>query len=432
MNNENIEIIPSGNRGLQVSEEEVNYIKKALNDVRDEFSDNPYIQEARRVLTVQGYRSAIGSYWNAVVDDLRNKVLHRSIDLFNKEMHASLKREIKTYEDFQNHVTDYDLIEGAYKIGVIDWEARKVLHHARETRNIFDGHPRSSEPSVIKVIDLIIDCNKYVLSQEYPHSIINIEDYITAMDTNDYMRDELAVEQTIGDLPDVYKIEMINRFFDIYKHEATSTTLRSNIEFSSPILWRFLPRDTKHQIGKRVDRELQSGQGRNFEQSARFLMLVDGSLRYTVSSTRQVLYNRDIEALEKSLDSWDTEGTICARLEKLGMSIPDDLLDRYVQALTHTYVGYQGQRAYYSWTAAPIIRRMFEKFDEEAATSFVKCVKESSLLRSRLGNRSQLERLRNLADILIEKTRPNSDTRRYLELLADETKDKEFYKSLNK
>lgn len=432
MTDDSMEVIPAGERGLTVSQEEINYIGKALNDVRDEFTDNTYILEARRVLTVQGYRSAIGSYWNAVVDDLRNKVLHRSIDLFNKEMQSSLKREIKTYEDFQNHVTDHDLIDGAYKIGVIDWEARKVLHHARETRNIFDGHPRSSEPSVIKVIDLIIDCNKYVLSKEYPNAVINIENYITVMDSNDFMRDGLAVEQSIGDLPDIYKIELVNRFFDIYKHEATSTTLRGNIEFCAPILWRFLPRETKHQVGKRVDRELQSGQGRNFEQASKFLMLVDGTLRYTATSTRQVLFNREIEALEKSLDSWDAEATICARLEKLGMSIPDTLIDRYVQALTHTYVGYQGQRAYYSWTAASTILGMFEKFDEQAIASFMKCVKESPVLKSRLGNRNQLVRLRNLANILIERTTPKSSTYQFLELITDETKERDFYKTLNK
>jgi len=432
MQDDSVEIISSTQRGLSITQDEIEYIAKALNDVREEFRDNPYILEARRVLSVQGYRSAIGSYWNAVIDDLRNKVLHRSIDLFNKEMQSLLKKEIKTYEDFQNHVTDYDLIEGSYKIGVIDWEARKVLHHARETRNIFDGHPRSSNPSVIKVIDLIIDCNKYVLSKEYPHTVINIETYISTMDTNDFMRDGLVVEQSIGDLPDIYKVELINRFYDIYKHEATSTSLRGNIEFCAPILWRFLTRDTKHQIGNRVDRELQTGQERNFEQGSKFLMLVDGSLRYTATATRQVLFNREIKALEQNLDSWDIEGMICSRLEKLGMSIPEGLIDSYVQVLTHTYVGYQGQRAYYSWTAASTIRNMFEKFDEQATTSFVKCVKESSLLRSRLGNKNQLERLRNLSNILIERTAPKTENYKFLELISDETKEREFYRAINK
>lgn len=141
-------------------------IKKSVLNVREDMQDNPYIQEAIRVLPVGGYRSAIGCFWNAVIDDLRNKILHRSIDLFNKEINPS--RTVKNYDDFQNYINDDQLIDGAYKIGVIGWEAQKILKHAKETRHIFDGHPKSSDPSIIKVLDMFNDCIKYVLNEEYP------------------------------------------------------------------------------------------------------------------------------------------------------------------------------------------------------------------------------------------------------------------------
>lgn len=92
--------------------EKVEYLQRELTNVREELIGNKYIEEARLVLKAGGLRSAIGCYWNAVSDDLRRKIIHRSLDLFNKEMNKSAK----TYEDFQNNITDYDLIEGAYKI----------------------------------------------------------------------------------------------------------------------------------------------------------------------------------------------------------------------------------------------------------------------------------------------------------------------------
>ena len=73
-------------------------IKRAVLRVREDMRDNPYILEAVRVLPVLGYRSAIGAFWNAVVDDLRNKIIFRSLSLFNKEI--KIEREIKSYEDF--------------------------------------------------------------------------------------------------------------------------------------------------------------------------------------------------------------------------------------------------------------------------------------------------------------------------------------------
>jgi hypothetical protein len=63
--------------------------ERALSSVRPDVVDNPYIVEALRVLPVGGYRSAIGSFWNAVVDDPRNKIIHRSLHLFNKATNIS-------------------------------------------------------------------------------------------------------------------------------------------------------------------------------------------------------------------------------------------------------------------------------------------------------------------------------------------------------
>ena len=163
--------------------------QKALYSVREEVVDNPYIVEAIRVLEVGGYRSAIGSFWNAVIDDLRNKIIHRSLELFNKSLNIS--PPIKTYEDFQNRVNDDQLIEGAYQIGVIGWEASKVLKHAKETRHIFDGHPRSSTPSVLKVLVMMEDSIKYVLNEPYPVQIIDIDEYIVTMDTAAFDRNEV-------------------------------------------------------------------------------------------------------------------------------------------------------------------------------------------------------------------------------------------------
>lgn len=168
--------------------------------IREDMRDNPYIAETLKVLRVGGYRSAIGSFWNAVVDDLRNKILFRSISMFNKEMNQN----IRTYEDFQDNVNDEILIDGAYRIGIIGWEAKKVLKQAKETRHIFDGHPRSSDPGPLKALSMMEDCIKYVLSQDYPPQIINIDDYINVMGTIDFDRNEFSVTEAISDLPDTY------------------------------------------------------------------------------------------------------------------------------------------------------------------------------------------------------------------------------------
>lgn len=413
--------------------EKLEYLQRELTNVREELIDNKYISEARTVLQAGGLRSAIGCYWNAVSDDLRRKVMHRSLDLFNKEMNKT----VNTYEDFQNHVTDNDLIEGAYKIGALSWEAKKIMHQARETRNIFDGHPDSSDPSLFKVLNMIADCNRYVLSQEYPIPIINVNDYIIKMDTDTYDKHDLAVEQAFVDLPEIYKGEMCNKLFTYYVGDTISTRFRANIEFSYPILWRVTPKEIRQQIGQRFDKMYLAGDAPQNEKGVELLTIIDG-LKYLTTTTRKLIYEPKIKFLEEHLDDWSEEASAVRDLEAFGSVVPDEYVERLVTALTLTYVGYKGssylhsRTAFYSNAAAPKISRMFEKFDNKSAEEFVKTIKNNTTLKSRIGGAAQLKRLRTLGDILLNKPEIKGDTKTFLELLVDETKTKEFYYEISK
>ena len=110
LKNADVEVLPA-TAGKRVTVKEADFaplFERCLNSVRADLRDNPYILEGLKVLQVGGYRSAIGSFWNAVVDDLRNKIMARSLKLFNKSV--SVGKEIKIYEDFQDHVNDDQLM----------------------------------------------------------------------------------------------------------------------------------------------------------------------------------------------------------------------------------------------------------------------------------------------------------------------------------
>jgi hypothetical protein len=413
----------------------ITLFKQEISKVREEVRDNPYLEEALKALGAGAYRGAIGSYWNAVIDDLRQKIEHRSLDLFNKEM--KFKKTIASYDDFQNHVTDHDLIEGAHKVGVLSWEARKLLHQARETRNIFDGHPKSSAPSIFKVLNMISDCNKYVLSEEPMPEIIDIDKYLATMDSSTFSQNEVAIEQALSDLPEVYKTEMMNKFFSTYIHDSTSLDLRANIELCTPILWTYLSKDQKSQIGGRFDKEMVAGNQQKIKLGIDFLLLVKG-LRYVSSATRKAIYTPAIVALEKSITDWTEETKAVKYLRSLGSTIPASLLGRYVGGLTLVYVGTKGfssrygRTDFYADSAVSTVRRLFEAFDDSAIAEFIEFVKTNSDLRARLVYSMKIKRLRNLGQTLLDRPNLKEDHQDFLELLVDEGRQAEFIKLLPK
>ena len=419
---------------MSVSEADFSVLfERCLNSVRSDLRDSPYILEGLKVLRVGGYRSAIGSFWNAVVDDLRNKVIARSLKLFNKSV--KLQREIKVYEDFQDHVNDDQLIEGAYAIGVIGWEASKILKHAKETRHIFDGHPRSSEPSIVKVLAMMDDCVRYVLNADYPPPVIDIDDYMAALGTQQFDRNEIAVENALGALPEVYKSELINRLFSAYVHPGSTTVLRSNIEFVLPILWQVLPKEVKLQIVRRVDQEIPKGDADSTEQAFAFVRVVQASA-YLSPVARKYKIKPLVEQLRANLDKWKEENRLVGELQSYAGVIPPDLLADYVSAIVLTYVGYVGSSFQYSRTdfyaddAAVLIPPMVQTFDDRAAEAFVECVRSNRILRERIQTPSKLSRLRSLGNIVLERVSKGFSERKFLETLVDEKKEEAFIKML--
>lgn len=424
----------SNNKALALTEKTIQPLfERALSNVREEIADNPYIQEALRVLPVGGYRSAIGSFWNAVVDDLRNKIIHRSLKLFNQSI--NIGREIKTYEDFQNHVTDDQLIEGAYKIGVIGWEASKILRHAKETRHIFDGHPKSSEPSIIKVLAMLEDCAKYVLNEPYPPQIVDIDDYISTMGSNDFDRNEIAIANALTELPEIYKNELINKLFTAYIHPNASTILRSNIEFTAPILWRVLPKQIKIQVIRRVDQQITQGNAAKTSNAFAFVKVVNANA-YLSATARAYEIRPLIEKLQNNLDNWSVENECVRALEPYAPHVPVDLIKDYVYAIVHTYVGFMGHSYYYRRTdffanaAASIIPKMVQAFDDNAAMAFVETIKESKTLQRRIEAPVKLNRLRSLGNIVLERVSTSFQEQDFLEALVDESREEDFLKML--
>lgn len=398
--------------------------------IREDIRDNPYIEETLKVLTVGGYRSAIGSFWNAVVDDLRNKILFRSISMFNKEMKPS--KMIKSYEDFQDNINDEMLIDGAYKIGVIGWEAHKVLKQAKETRNIFDGHPKSSDPGPLKALSMMEDCIKYVLSQEYPPQIVDIDDYINVMGTNEFDRNEFSVTEAITNLPDTYKNELINRFFTAYITENCSTILRSNIEFVAPILWKVLPKNVMIQVSNRVDQVIGKANASEIKYAFSFMNIV-ASKKYLTTRSKKYLLAPIIERLISNLDNFTEEDNCVYELSKYAGFIPRELLYDYVFAITQTYVGYIGgsyrfnRTDFYANGAAIRIPVMFESFDDESAHAFIESIKNNKRLQDRISNKVKLDRLRTLGEIVNRKISENFDETEFLDLLLDEQNESAFF-----
>jgi hypothetical protein len=284
---------------------------------------------------------------------------------------------------------------------------------------------------------MLDDCIKYVLSQPYPPKIIDIDDYLAQMATGDYDRNEIAIENALSELPEIYKVELANRLFSAYIHLGSSSILRSNIEFAVPILWSVLPKEIKSQIVRRLDQELTAGSAEKTALAFEFVNKVGGQ-RFLSPTARKYKLAPIVERLKANRDKWDEENACVRQLEPYAAFIPESLLEDYVRALVMTYVGYTGGSSRYSRTdfyadaAALRIPTMFQAFDDKAGAAFVEAIRGNSLLRSRITDPAKLNRLRSLGNIVLEKVSSRFSDREFLEALVDPEAEKKFIMSLGK
>lgn len=284
---------------------------------------------------------------------------------------------------------------------------------------------------------MLDDCTRYVLSVEYPPQIINIDEYIGTMGEAGFDRNLVSIEIALGDLPEVYKKELANRLYTIYIRNDTSSTLKSNIAFVVPILWKNLLKENKIQITRRVDQEIGRGDKQITDAAFEFIRLVDSD-RYLSITARRYKVQPVIQQLSDNLYNFSAENNCIRELQPYASFIPEDLLEIYISSISLTYIGTVGTSSRYNRTdwyadvAATMIPSMFEQFDDRMSLLFVEFVKTNEALLHKISRPTKLRRLRNLAIIVANRISSAFTEKDFLEILTNEEKEEELFKLLRK
>src|SRR5699024_5175957 len=187
------------------------------------------------------------------------------------------------------------------------------------------------------------------------------------------------------------------------------------------------------QIARRVDQSIVNGNSTVIKLAFSFIELVNASSFITLNSKKYKI-EPIIEELESNLGVFKIENKCVKELERFSSNIPVELLNKYVNALTQTYVGHMGASAYFQRTdfyadlAASIIPDMFEKFDDSAADAFILSIKSNKLLQQRIRSDIKLDRLRALGMIVKNRVSENYHGRQLLNVLVDKSRKEEFLK----
>ncbi len=171
---------------------------------------------------------------------------------------------------------------------MIGWEADKVLEHAKETRLLFDGHPRSSEPSAIKVLAMLDDCIRYV----WPSRIrrrwwTSTTTWLRCSRPTDRSECDRAYHRPARGLREGADPPVVRRLRPRERTDGSAV----KFELVGPILWKSLEKDLKVQVVRRGDKEITKGRPVRTKEAFHFIRVVKAS-PYLTPTAKSYCSNR--------------------------------------------------------------------------------------------------------------------------------------------
>lgn len=307
--------------------------------IRPECRNDLCLEKARIALQVNLNDSAINYIWNLTIYDLYKKIEKYGIDYFSSAINWEGK-PLKKLEDLQE-VKDYQVIDGAYALGILPDEAQFFLQQCREIRNNFSAaHYPMGELDKFETINFIKNCIKYVLTYDLPAPGIQIKDLVVRLSQDKLNKGE-EITFIIENQSKRIHGAILHNLFNNYIKQDCNAILKYNIKLIAPKLWELVDEEVKSSIASKFT-SLKDIKGQDEANEAlSFLKLVEG-VSYIPEGYKDIIFSKHSRLLIDAhfgMNNFYNEPGYARDLASLGNDVPTSAIQSYVKAIVLSYIG---------------------------------------------------------------------------------------------
>ena len=369
--------------------------------IRPECRNDVCLEKAKVALQVNLNDSAINYIWNLTIYDLYQKIVKYGIDYFASAINWDGK-PLRKIEDLQE-VKDYQVIDGAYALGIIPDEALFFLQQCREIRNHFSAaHYPIGELDKFETMNFIKNCVKYVLTYDLPVPGVQIKDLIARLSAEKLNKGE-EISLILENQSKKIQGPILHSLFSNFIKQDCNACLKYNIKLLAPKLWSCVDEEVKSSIASKFT-SLKDITGQDEANEAlAFLKLVDG-VSYIPQGYLDVIFNKHAQLLidaHFASNNFYTEPGYAKDLASLGYDVPLSAINTYVKAIVLSYVG----NCYgISNNAQTYNKEMLLNLSQTGIRVLFRVISSDRQVVSELSSQFPAGRLRLLMDIIKEKT----------------------------
>lgn len=323
--------------------EDVNNIstgwESVVKAIRDDYQADPILVKAKAAIDAGLNDSAINYFWNLTMYDLYRKIMTYGIDYFKSAINWN-GAPLKTIDDLRE-VKDYQIISGAYSLGIIPTESHFFLQQCREIRNNFStAHYAIGEIDSIETVNFIKNCIKYVLTLDLPAPGMQIKELIDQMEADKLKDCEKMILSIGSQAPSIREAILHNLFSNFIKNDC-APNLKYNIRQVAPKVWEMVKDEVRSNLAARYTSLKDVKSEDAAKEAEEFLKMVDG-IKYIPEDNRAVIFNRYAQELLDAHFGWENfykEPTYAKNLMMLGSDVPQTSMKQYVLSVLMSFVG---------------------------------------------------------------------------------------------
>jgi hypothetical protein len=357
----------------------------------------PWLDKARRALEAELYDSAMAYFWQATIAELQNMVVSYGVGYFAGRIGSDKVRDV---DSLRQYVSDWQLIEGCYQLGIISREAWVKLQYCRELRNIHSpAHPIETEIDPLEALNFIKNSGRFVLSVDRPLPGLDVKVLASRIRTEDLSEELDIIKEAISQLPENVHDSILNIIFTDYCSADCSPQAKANISSIAPLVWEAAPEASRVIVGERFARIYVDGTEDEKREAFAFLARV-GGVDLVPSAVRRALFDRRSQNLIDSHFGWENfynEPAPARALAELGRAVPPGAETKYVKALLLSYLG---NRWGVSHAAQPCVEEMIQNLNQRSIIALWRVLDTDKDIALELAHGRPAQRVKGLCDLL--------------------------------
>lgn len=395
--------------------------------VRPEFENDTNIERAHRALSVGLTDAAINYFWNLTIYDLYRKIIAYGIDYFSTAINWE-GAKLKDIEDLRE-VKDYQILSGAFSLGIISNEAHFYLQQCREIRNNFStAHYPIGELDLMETCNFIKNCIKYGLTHDLPAPGLQIKELLERLAKEKLHNGEEIIEMINGQAQRI-KGPIMHSLFSKFIRQDCDANTKHNIKLIAPVLWKDVADDVRSTIAQKYA-SLKEMKDSNTEKEALAFLELVGGVSYIPETYKHILFKKAAVSLIDAHFGWDNfynEPGYAKDLAMLGMDVPPTALRIYVKAILLSYIG----NLYgISDAAQKYDEKMLCNLSQSGIICLFSILDNDPQVLSELAHRNPVKRLIKLIALLSDKT-IQPENKAMFEFIQN-GKENDIYKHFNK